>query len=135
MTTRIYLSKVVGSGTQEDPWRPAWWDTVPPSSVSRHGVIESRKYYFWIGYIDTNEAQHTALLADPNVRWINHATLNTTWSQLSPEQRSKAAEVVSWLGFEPRAVSDVFATSSKVRDLIFWLLGKACWTGLRAFPE
>lgn len=132
---RIYLSKLDGDGTAGNPYRPAWWSIVEPGTVARHGVIESRRYHFWIGQIDTDTAQHAALIADSRVRWLNDAALGLTWAELSQQQRDKAAEIVTWLGFEPRAVSAVFTSTATVRDLVHWLLGKACWTGLRAFRE
>lgn len=136
MPARIYIAKIVGDGQSEQTaYRPAWKDVLGWTGVQSHGLIEPLKYGFWIGEIDTTDAQHALLAVHPDIRWINHAALDVQWSALSQAQRDKAAEIVTWLGFEPRGVAQVFASTGKVRDLLFWLLGKAAWRGLRSFEE
>lgn len=134
MALRIYLSKLTGTGLGNDPVRAVWWDLID-SPASAHGVTESLRYHFWIGQIDTTAEQHATLVADSRIRTISSALLDTAWGDLTAAQRSAAAEVVTWLGFDTRAASDVFANTCKVRDVLFWILGKSCWTGLKGFEE
>lgn len=136
MPARIYIAKLAGNGqTELTAYRPVWRDVLGWTGVQSHGVIESIKYQFWIGEIVTDDTQHATLVAHADIRWIDHAALDVQWSALTQAQRDKAAEIVTWLGFEPRDVTQVFASTGKVRDLLFWLLGKAAWRGLRSFEE
>lgn len=122
---RLYISKLNGDGSEANPYRAAWWDILGGNIPERHGqTVESNRYYFWIGQLDTDDAQHSALMADTMVRSISQSLLTTTIANLTQNQRDAVVEIYSWLGFPINIWNQ---NNAKVSDILFYVMGKACW--------
>jgi hypothetical protein len=126
MAIKQYLSTVIGTGSIEDPYRAAWRDILTEPYPDRHGqAIDSDRFFFWIGRLDTNDTQHDALVADNRVRYAPAAILLSTFGSLTAPQKASIEEIYTWLGLRP--ASDTFATTAIVEELLFNLVGHICW--------
>jgi len=126
MAIRQYLSTVIGTGTIDDPYRPAWRDILPEPYPDRHGqAIDSDRFFFWIGRLDADDIQHASLLADNRVRYVPDTILSQTYGSISQNARDAIDEVFTWLNLTPAPT--VFASTSPVEEILFNLVGHICW--------
>lgn len=202
---RLYITKITGTGTNDDPYRSVWLDIIKATNVfvgtvqsatamivnldpsasdidgayagnriiigieekhivdyigaSRQAVIgspwesiptlgtparihmkapplignaiDSERHNFWIGQLDTDDAQHVALIADSSVRYVSQSLLSSTIQSLTQNQRDAIIEVFTWLGFP----TDIFSGNAKVKDVMFYLVGRICWHPVRQAAE
>jgi len=125
----LYISKLIGDGvTPETAFRPAWLDILPDHSLVTGQTIESSRYFFWLGQIDTDATQHAAFLADARIRFIPQSLLSSKISTLTANQKTAIAEVYTWLGF-PVNIWDF--NNARVADILFYIMGRAAWHPIR----
>lgn len=88
MAKRFYLSKIIGDGTEQNPYRPK----VADYSVSWSGVIPSNEDgspKFGFTFVIVNTQNHAALLADPQIKGMPELSLDAQISTLSKAVRDK----------------------------------------------
>lgn len=88
MAKRFYISKIVGDGTEYNPFRPK----VADYNVSWSGVIPSNEDgtpKFGFTFVIVNTQDHTALLADPQIKGMPELSLDAQISTLSKATRDK----------------------------------------------
>jgi hypothetical protein len=122
---RLYLCKVIGDGiTPETSFRPVWLEVIDPTGIARIGqTMDTQRYKFWIGVLDTDDTQHLALVTDPRVRYISPDLMATTISNLTADQKTAILEVFAWLGFP----TNIFSNNARVADVVFYMIGRAAW--------
>lgn len=122
---RLYISKLTGDGlTPETAYSPAWREVIGNDILQISQTLEMERYFFWLGQLDTSEAQHTLLLADPRIRYISQTLMATLLVDLTTPQRNAILEVYTWLGF-PVNIWNI--NNTKVADVIFYIMGRAAW--------
>lgn len=94
---RFYLSEVVGTGAEEDPYRPAVLD----HGSAREFIEVGERMLVWIDESNPKHARHDDLIADPRVMYVpfednkgNPLPAPATLSQISPTNR---ATIRDWL--------------------------------------
>lgn len=128
MTERVYLAKLIGDGLSVNTaFRPAWIDLLDPPPVQIGQTIDSERYNFWIGQLDTSSAQHTILLVDNRIRYVPQALMAARLSELTQNQRDALIELYTWLGLP----IDTFANTAMVKEVLFNLVGHICWHPIR----
>lgn len=88
MSKRFYICKVIGDGTEDNPYRPK----VADYPVSWSGMLPSNpdgtpKYGFTFVIAATQD--HTALLADPQIKGMPELSLDAQIGSLSKDLRDK----------------------------------------------
>lgn len=133
MAVRLYLSRLIGDGlTPDTAFRPAWREVIGDNIRSTGQIIESERRNFWIGQLDTSDAEHAQLQADPRVRFVSQPLLATALADLTPPQRNAVLEVVTWLGLPTNIWN---TTNARVADVLFYIVGRAAWHPIRQAEE
>lgn len=88
MSKRFYITKIIGNGSEENPYRPK----VADYNVSWSGVIPSNpdgtpKFGFTFVIVSTQN--HQPLLADPQIKGMPELSLDAQISTLSKDVRDK----------------------------------------------
>lgn len=88
MSKRFYISKIIGDGTEENPFRPK----VADYNVSWSGVIPSNPDgtpKFGFTFVIVNTRDHQPLLDDPQIKGMPELSLDAQISTLSKVTRDK----------------------------------------------
>ena len=111
------------------------WDILPIIGASiripkpypiRYGqAIDSKKYNFWIGLLDTDDTQHAALQAAGSVRFVPDTILDKTYGSVSQGARDAINEIFTWLDLEPADQS--FAPTCTIKIILKTLVGHVCY--------
>ena len=102
---RYYLSPIIGSGTEVDPFRPK----IADFGVSWSGVIASDPVTGaparnWC-LILVEAADHAALIADADLFDLPNINLNALVSSLSPTLRNRLSNRLDQLGINRQALT------------------------------
>lgn len=101
---RYYISPIVGDGSESNPFRPKVANYgVPWVGVQSTGP-DGRPDRTW-SLVLVNTTDHTALIADPDIRAIPMAALDNTLSTLTTQQRQFLRDVVQELGLDTSQVT------------------------------
>lgn len=96
---RYYVCRVVGDGTENNPYRPK----VANYPVNWVGILGSNPdgtpKKAW-ALVLVNAVDHTALLADNQIKAIPDLSLDATWGTLSTPQRNAAKNAIEAEGID-----------------------------------
>lgn len=88
MSKRFYITKIIGNGSEENPYRPK----VADYNVSWSGVIPSNPDgtpKFGFTFVIVNTQNHQALLDDPQIKGMPELSMDAQISTLSKAVRDK----------------------------------------------
>lgn len=113
MSKRFYISKIIGTGEETDPYRPK----VADYGVPWVGVISSNedgtpKYSFAFVVVRTQD--HTALLADQQIKGMPELSLDAQISSLPSNVRQQMLQFVTDEGIDTSGLNG----SSTMRQVL-----------------
>ena len=126
---RIYLSTIVGDGVEETntPWMAAWRAVI--GNKTAHGATGDAEsnHALAVHTVDTDTAEHNALVADNRIRYVPKAILHTKYADLTQGQQDAIMEIVSRFDYNPA----IFTSEVRVVDILIYLNGWVNWSAIK----
>lgn len=94
---RWYLSRIIGAGTEADPWRPALMDLLPNVSVVAMPEAPGRISTTWTLCLGGG-ADHSAAVADARVVALPQFSLDASLGTLTNAERNRVRNALSAWG-------------------------------------
>lgn len=101
---RYYISPVIGDGSETNPYRAKLSDYNVSHVAVIAGGADGRPARQWALCL-VNSTDHTALVADAELRAIPVSALDNTLGSLTPQQRQFLRDVVGELGLDTSEVT------------------------------
>jgi hypothetical protein len=112
MAKRFYISKVIGDGTEENPFRPK----VADYPVTWMGMFSHPAVRAW-ALVKVDAVDHADLIADTQIRPIPEGSLDKTVGSLPAAVKKKLNDYLTENGIDTSWVKNTMTIREVVRNL------------------